>query len=239
MKRLLLLTLSLLLLHACKPEKPWSPAEDKNGGENPLLNAAVNTALPISIDIGDAEQGVYLEATIAPESLADNVKQDKIKSGRDRLAIVNVKVTPPVPDKLWATYAIKCTRDFAERPVVLRARIMVEGKPVGSIEALLGKVARRSAFATNVDLLSKFDKVPASFLATIDGELILLPEGTDESTVNPETATSDITSKAVECNPIRVDIEGATPAEPTAATEATGPAAEASENSTAEPATPQ
>ncbi len=220
MKRTLIFVLSLLVLHACKPEKPWSPSRDESGKDNPPLNPAVSSVLPHTVDIGDAEQGIYLEGTISPESLSDSVHEEKTESRRGRMAIVNVTITPPVPDKLWATYLIKCTREFTERPVVLRAQIMVEGKSVGSIEVVLGKDARTNEFATSVDLLSQFDQVPASFLATVEGELLLMPEGIDESTINPETATSDIVSKAVEYNPIRVDIEGAPAGEPLPATEA-------------------
>ncbi|MCC6489961.1 MAG: hypothetical protein IT364_20905, partial [Candidatus Hydrogenedentes bacterium] len=146
---------------------------------------------------------------------------EEIKNRRDRMAIVNVSVAPPVPEQLWASYKLQCFRDFPDTPVVLRAQVMVEGKAVGSISAVIGKGAQRREFITKVNLLSQFDQVPQTFLATVVGELLLMPEGTDEASVVAETATSSLVSRALLFNPVRVNFVDTLPAPP--APDATAP----------------
>ncbi len=193
---------------ACTPKKPWSPDDEQGLDLNDLSSVETSTSVPVKTDIGDAEQGIWVEARIAKDSYAENVKVDEVDNRRNRLSIVNVDITPPIPKQLNAVYRVMASRDFDQTPVVLRANIMVDGKSVGSIEGVFGKDTRHSDVEVTVDLFSAFDHIPKTFLATIDGELFLLPEGTHENVIDPHSATSDISTKAVQCNPIRVTITG-------------------------------
>lgn len=203
------LAVVILSLCACTPKKPWSPDDEQGLDMNELSSVETNTSVPVKTDIGDAEQGIWVEARIAKDSYAENVKVNEVNNRRDRLAIVNVDITPPVPKKLDAVYSVIVNRNFDEAPVVLRARIMVDGKSVGTIEGILGKDARSSHIVSTVDLFSAFDHIPKTFLATIEGKLFLMPEGTHENVIDPHNATSDTSSEALQCNPIRVTISGA------------------------------
>lgn len=221
MKRLLVFACVVLLLHSCKPEKPWSPDDDPSLSPDGGSGTGTDTIAPVKVDIGDAEQGVFIVGTIDESSKTSTVAVEEIKNRRDRMAIVNVSVAAPVPEQLWANYTLQCFRDFPDTPVVLRAKVMVEGKAVGSISAVIGKGAQRREFSTKVDLLSQFDQVPQTFLATVEGELLLMPEGTDEASVVPETATSSLVSRALLFNPMRVNIVDTLPPPP--APDATAP----------------
>ena len=229
MKHLTIPVIALILTaFACKPEKPWSPEDEQGLEADDLASVAVNAILPVKTDIGDAEQGIWLEGRLAPESSGGLITSEEIKNRRDRLAIVNISVPAPVPDELWVEYDVKVGRNFEDSPVVLRTRVITESTPVGTLAVVLGKEAQRNQtlrgqrITMKVDLFSAFEQVPDSFLAKIEGELLLMPEGTDESTIDPATATSSVSSEAVQANLIRVTIvpggasETGAPSEPAA-----------------------
>ena len=228
MKRLLAVVCVVLLLQSCKPKMPWSPEDDSGLSPSGAAGSGDSALAPVRVDIGDVEQGVFVIATIDPQSKSDTVVVEEIKNRRDRMAIVNVSIKPPAPEQLWANFTIKCYRDFPETPVVFRGQVLVDDKQVGSISAVIGKGADRREFVTKVDLLNQFEEVPPTFLTTVTGELLLLPEGTDEAAVVPETATSSVVSRAVQFNPIRVNLVDVLPAVPAETTPGTAaPAAPA------------
>lgn len=208
MKRVLVsLAVVLVALSACKPDKPWSPDDppDLNDEDPAIAPLVVN--VEEKTNIGDAEQGLWIEARLTPESITPGMVNDEIENRRNRLAIVNVTIPPPVPETLHAIYTVNATREFEKTPVVLRAQVLVDGTPVGSIHEVFGNDARKKDVQVTVDLFSAFEQIPDSFLATVDGEVLLMPEGTDESSIDPSTAMSSATSKAIQFNPIRVNIE--------------------------------
>lgn len=200
---ILVLTLTLF---GCDLQKPWSPEDDPGLEADDLQSAGVNTLAPVKTDIGDAEQGIWLEGRLAAESAGGRITSEEIENRRDRLAIVNITVPTPAPDELWVEYAIKVTRNFEEAPVVLRAAVMVEDTPAGELAIVVGANARNITDTLAVDLFSIFDQVPETFLATVKGELLLMPEGTDEYAIDPATVTSDVRSEAIQANPIRVTL---------------------------------
>jgi len=208
MKRVLVsLVVLFVTLSGCKPDKPWSPDDLQDLNDEDPATAPLVVNVEEKTNIGDAEQGLWIEARLTPESITPGMVNDEIENRRGRLAIVNVTIPPPVPETLHAIYTINATRDFEKTPVVLRAQVMVDGMPVGSIHDVFGADAMIKDLQVTVDLFSAFEQVPDSFLGTVEGELLLMPEGTDESTIDPATATSTATSKAIQFNPIRVNIE--------------------------------
>jgi hypothetical protein len=208
MKRVLVsLVVLLVTLSACKPDKPWSPDDPQDLNDEDLATAPLVVNVEEKTNIGDAEQGLWIEARLTPEAITPGMVNDEIENRRSRLAIVNVTIPPPVPETLHAIYTVNATREFEKTPVVLRAQVMVDGMPVGSIQDVFGINAREKKLQVTVDLFSAFEQIPDSILATVEGELLLMPEGTDESSIDPATATSTATSKAIQFNPIRVNIE--------------------------------
>ncbi|MCC6488372.1 MAG: hypothetical protein IT364_12820, partial [Candidatus Hydrogenedentes bacterium] len=92
MKRLLVFACVVLLLQSCKPEKPWSPDDDPGLSSGGMSGTGTDSAAPVKVDIGDAEQGVFIVGTIDESSRTDTVAVEEIKNRRDRMAIVNVSV---------------------------------------------------------------------------------------------------------------------------------------------------
>lgn len=197
---------AMVVLSSCQPDKPWSP--DDEPGIDPGNTSEVKPASPVKepTNIGDVEQGLWFEARLVPDSIPPGATNEEVENRRDRLAIVNVTLPRPLPDQLMAVYTLESTRSFENTPVVLRAQILVDGVPVGNVHEVIEIRSRDNKITRTVDLLSAFEQVPDSFLATVEGEFHLMPEGTDASTLDPATATSGSTSKAIQFNPIRVNV---------------------------------
>ncbi|MCC6152558.1 MAG: hypothetical protein IT367_02310 [Candidatus Hydrogenedentes bacterium] len=209
MKRVVVLSFAALLITACKPQKPWSPYDNSgnpNASEVPKTTSSVDDQF--NANIGDVEQAVYVNGVIAAESAGPNVVVNEVRDRNKRLLKSDVTLKEPYPQSLWANYDIKCSRNFMSAPAILRAKIMVNGQVAGSFSEVLGTQASKTKITAKVDLLKPFEGyVPETFLAKIDGDLFLMPNGTDENKVNPETATADIHSKAVYSSLIRVTLQ--------------------------------
>lgn len=202
--------MAVIALVSCKPQKPWSPYDEEKGSEVPKDPRTQPMALVVGNeailpDIGDVEQAVVIEGKLDTETLKPNVTIEESRDARDRLLMLNATIIPPYPKELWAVYEIKCSRNFPQMPALLRAEVVVDGKPVGKIPAVvLGKTATQNGVIAKVNLLAGREGPPETMLAKVEGELFLFPENTDETKLNPETATAPIRSKALIYNPIRV-----------------------------------
>lgn len=197
---------ALVVLTSCQPDKPWSP--DDEPGVDPANTSEAEPISPVKepTNIGDVEQGLWFEARLVSDSIPPGATNEEVENRRNRLAIVNVTLPRPLPDQLMAVYTLKSTRNFENTPVILRAQILVDDVPVGNVQEVIEVLGRDNAVTRTVDLLSAFEQVPDSFLATVEGEFYLMPEGTDASTLDPATATSGSMSKAIQFNPIRVNV---------------------------------
>jgi hypothetical protein len=210
MKRTVLLSLVVLVAVSCKPQKPWSPYDEDTKSEKPKDPRMQPIAIVVGNeailpDIGDVEQAVVIEGKLETGESKRNVTIEERRDARDRLLAIDATITPPYPDQLWATYEIKCSRNFPQMPALLRAQVVVDGNPIGTIPpVVLGKTAAKNGVIAKIDLLAGRDAPPESILAKVEGELFLFPVNTDEATLNPETATAPVRSKALIYNPIRV-----------------------------------
>lgn len=199
MKPLLILSVAILLATSCKPQKPWSPYDNGTDG------AALSTSTPprssmdrVNADIGDLEQAVFVSGKIGDDSKGPNVAVADMVDRNKNITKSEVTLSPPYPERLWAEYEVKCTRNFIGTIGVLRARIMVDDKAAGSFSLVLGSSAVKNGVSVKVDLLKPFGgNLPETFLAKVEGDFYLLPEGTDENQVNADTATSNIYSNAL------------------------------------------
>lgn len=195
------------LAASCNLQKPYSPLDDPGAKQESTKAESFTINEQFNADIGDVEHHVFVEGRILPESITDSVTIEEREDARGRLLLNKVTLTPPLPESLWALYEVKCGRQFTVSPAVLRARVMVDGKPAGSFSALLGKTAMKNGVTAKVDLLRPLEELPESFFVDVEGELFLMPVGTDETKVNPDTATSPISSKALQRTSMRVFVE--------------------------------
>ncbi|NUM53056.1 MAG: hypothetical protein HUU46_05380 [Candidatus Hydrogenedentes bacterium] len=225
------LALAIVLAASCKPQKPWSPYDKESGTEDPKQEKPVTKlsgADQANADLGDLEQGVFVEGRLVDETGSPSVVVDTMLDRFKRVARTNITLSQPYPESLWAQFEVKCTRNFVGTFGVLRAKIMVNDTVAGSFSVVLGSNAMKNGVLVKVDLLKPFaGNLPDSFLVKTDGDLYLLPEGTDETQVNAETVTSNIHSKALYGTMFRVDCvkSGAPTTTETSAQEPTQPAA--------------
>jgi hypothetical protein len=206
MKRMFAVLIPLALLGACEVPKPWSPSDSASGksSSNPASENIPAKIGPPPLDIGDAEQGVFVEGKVAKESTTPDLKTEAVADRRKFVQQVTANVSGPATE-FWIEYTLRCTRNFKGQPVVVRATVKVNDTPVDKIAAVLGAQAQRNSFSKKVNLLAGATSVPSSLLATVEGELLLMPVGTAEATVNPETAVSGVSSRALQATIIRVN----------------------------------
>ncbi|MBX7256905.1 MAG: hypothetical protein K1Y02_11135 [Candidatus Hydrogenedentes bacterium] len=230
MKRIVAILAIVLTISACKaPKKPWSPYSDDGSQSSESSSSAPLPVAAPTIDIGDAEQGIYIEAKLAPESQQSGIKAEELQDIRKYVTKLTVNVPETGSSELWVDYSLRCSRNFVERPVVLRAEVKVEGQTVDTIVAVLGANAKKNTYTKKINLFKNFATPPPTMLATVTGSLLLMPEGAAEGSINPETAESSISSPALQFTLVRVNT-GAT----VSAEEVTQPEAVSSE--TAPPA---
>lgn len=160
--------------------------------------------------VGDAETSIQLILELDAESVAENVKEEKVLTAKKLLSQSNVSVTPPAPASLWVRLRIKPIQPFVERAVVLRGVIERDGQPMASFNTVLGKYAmedepnRPKLF--RIDALKDLPSLPSSVLLFARAEVLLAPEGANEDTIDPATmaaAPGDVS--VVISNPLRVN----------------------------------
>ena len=210
MKPVFVLALSVVLLVSCQPKKPWSPYDKESGTGTSIAKPAqgvssTERAAAAGTDIGDLEQAIFVNAGLASEMNLPQVRCDSVLDRNKHATKIEVTIAPPYPDSLWVEYQVKSSRAFDDAPGVVRARIFVNDKEAGKISAVVGAEGFKSSVSAKVDLFKPFEgNVPETFLAKLDGDLYLMPTGTDEKSVDPETATSNMHSKAMYATLIRV-----------------------------------
>ncbi|GMW03805.1 MAG: hypothetical protein AMXMBFR84_49390 [Candidatus Hydrogenedentota bacterium] len=194
----------------CKVEAPWSPYEDPEftpGAPEKPDAAGGDTAEITLLDVGDVEQTIWLEGRVASESKAANVKETELETDQfNRLALLTIDIAPPVPKELWLNYIVETNQRFATEPVALRAKAMRDNVELGSMSGVLGKDATKNTITMRVNAFQGLTEFPGTMLIKLDSESIILKAGTDETTVDAATVTSDRMTKAMKFNPVRINI---------------------------------
>jgi hypothetical protein len=168
-----------------------------------------------AIDLGDVDSGVTIDGKLAPESLAENVTAEYIETQRDTLSMTTITVKEPFPEKVMVEFIVVASRDYVERPVVLRARAYREDTAYDDEYGyVLGKEARSGSDFQNrrftVDALEGLAEIPDTVLLHARADAWLMPEGTDETTLNSMTDTAP-DRVSLMSNPVRINFvkEGA------------------------------
>lgn len=209
---------ALVLLAAC----------DSKPRQAPLPNAAAPAeaaATSNKVDIGTVEQSVSIELTIAEVDLPEGVKLEELRTPRRELTMVTATVPAPVPSQLIVSATVRSTTAFIQRPVAGRATIYREQglggpgatpEPLGTFNFVLGRYANvtqlpdgtpRRLPETQVDAFAGLKPPPDTMLLYAKAELIYLPEGTDEASVDPATATALPAETTMRMsNPLRVNV---------------------------------
>ncbi len=210
------LAIAALLVAACSGQKDTD--RDYAG---PVVSDKADTttssnALPekLPIDPGDVDSGILINGMLAPESQSDTVTAEYMETQRDTLSMTTITVRPPFPDALSVMFVIVSTRDFVERPVVMRTRTYRDDEIIGDEQGyVLGKNARilpetdpdaapPRMFVVNV--LEGLTEIPDTMLLHARADAWLMPVGTDETTLNPLTDTAP-DRVSLMSNPVRIN----------------------------------
>ena len=222
MKHIAILSLVALLFCACG-KTPTDGASEEAAGSL-VVKKPAGTKAAHRTNEGDVEQTVGIEAQLHPDSASDSITLQESRDALERQRLLTVDVSPPFPDHLWLTYTIKCREVFADRPVALRFRIVAQTgrgeqraeREVGTFAAVLDANARNNGFEGKVDVLEGAESVPETMLVKVLAEAHLMPDGTDETTVDPRTATgegpADTTTALPYLAPVRVNFLAKEPA---------------------------
>lgn len=160
----------------------------------------------IPLNIGDVEQTIELRADIAPESQADNIAVERMESDMKRLKVLTLDVSPPYPEKLLLNYTAKSKQGWEENPVAVRAKVLLDREEViDSFSLVLDGDAQRNTFMKQVDVMAALDGIPETAGITLDPTAVLMPEGTDPASVDPETADSEERSGAIYHTAVRIN----------------------------------
>lgn len=201
-----------LTLTACSG--PQSPPPDETTAETaePIANTIDSSA----VDIGDVEQGLWLQAHLSGISLGSDVTEEILDDARGKINLVTANVSGGVPASLSLDLSVIPTRTFPDTPVVVRPVCTVkmeygEGADTSTVEFPLTKRVISNQTPTvpiteSVDLIPHLEGTPTSVLVIMKAEVLLSPFGTLEPDVDPETysVTPELQSEIVG-NPLRIN----------------------------------
>ncbi len=206
---------------ACSADKFVTVEEKAN------MTTVMEKGTPVKavMTIGDVEGKTSVNATIPKELRGARVVVDELGTrSNEILAMCTVDLKPPYPDTLEATFTIRCKKQFKKRPVAARATIyreFAEGdrEEIGAFHTVLGANSMRyrpeewlidPKLQFRCDVLAGLNTVPETMLIYAEMEVLLMPEGTDENTLDPMAATVvDPADKSViSSNPLRINFAG-------------------------------
>jgi hypothetical protein len=199
MKQIAILSLVVLLFCACKQAPPTDGAAE--GATAPVVTKDGDDSEAGHLtDEGDVEQAVCIEVELHPDSLSESsIKMEESRDALERQRQLTLDVSTPFPEHLWLSYRVVCRENFADRPVAFRFRVLAQtGRgdqrkewDLGAFALVLGANAKKNGFEGKIDALAGSESVPETMLVKVLAEAHLMPEGADESTVDPQTATAD------------------------------------------------
>jgi len=201
MNRIVLAGLVGLALGACRPMEP----ETKTPLQ-PEERSILRSSSAKSMDLTAVEHALHLTGALAPQSEAANVTADEMVSARSFVNLTTITVAPPYPEALWVTFRVKSTANFPDAPVALRTRIHIDQEVVDTFSMVLGADATKTSKEQAIDVLAHVAAAPETMLVHARADAVLLPEGTDPASVDPDTVTAPPErTGTVMSNPVRIN----------------------------------
>jgi hypothetical protein len=202
----------------CDPSKKseTAPAGDGQAGVPIVLESAQPT-----INIGDMEAALYVEARPALNPPLPQVRIENLETIDGTVRMTTVDVSPPAPAELPMAYRLSIKRDFM-RDGVAAVRFDVV-REVDGEETVLGSFATAAVgpmvfgqkvwpLDFEVNALEGLDRPPSSMLLSVRGSILLLAPDVDQETLDPATAEvpAERTSRALRANPVRINFQTST-----------------------------
>lgn len=192
-----------------KPASPTggAPAVSTTGGSE-------SAVIPAVVDLGDLEQGVVIQATIADADRPANADVQELVDMRENVSLATVNLSEPFPEELWVTVQVRAYRNFSEAPAALRIHVKRDDTTLATYGTVIGRLAtgseKRKEMTWRVNVLEGLEEMPDTTLIVAETELLLMPLGTVEETVDPMTADTDPIRKTKKpSNPLRLNFETA------------------------------
>lgn len=196
---------------------PLSPALTAEPDETA---AAVPAAAAVqAVDIGDADQGIWLQLQLSTDTAdGQNVTQDIGMDQARKIYLVTANVVGDLPPILTLDASVYPARDFPNDPVALRQSLKVEieyddgrEKVVKTIPLPSMVVAKQTPtfhITEKINLLEHLDGKPKTMLLIAKGEIVLHENGTDPDAIDPDTATGPPErTGSLQSNPLRINFE--------------------------------
>jgi hypothetical protein len=212
MKYYLSLLFAATLLWGCQPEAPIVAAPSSDA-----ISPADSTMLPIEgIGIGDVEYGMTFSVTVDEAAAGAAVTVENMEKLGNKITMSTATVSPPRPKELFVYVAMKGDESYAERPVAIRGKLFRDKEIIETFATVLGKNADgrvapdpRFPMVFHYDILKDVPSTTETFLVVAEAEILLMPAGTDESTLDPLTASVMGSDKTViMSNPLRINFTG-------------------------------
>lgn len=198
-----------------------SPAEPAPVPEPPAPPMPAEPKQP-PLDIGDVDSGIFIHGILDPDSASETVTADYIETLRGTLSLTTITVREPFPEQLRVRFELKAKRNFAGRPVVIRARAYRgDNEAIGEEYAcVMGSDAQNPVSgpdkepftpAYTVNVLDGLEAIPDTLLVHGRADAWLMPEGTAEGLIDPRSAVSP-DQVPLMGNPVRINFIKAEPA---------------------------
>jgi hypothetical protein len=224
MKLMVALTLLALALSGCSEK---SVVVSELPEDTPAVADAPTSNLK-NLDPGDVEANVAVELTLDPASSLQSVAEE-LRNAKKKLNSLTLTSAVQLPGQLWIKIHLKTTESFAARPAVLRGTLYREVTPgnkeaISSFQTVLDEFAapaRRQAdrdyfpMEFRADILQGLATLPTTMLVSAEVDVLMAPLGTDATTLDPVTYTTDPDSMGVLLsNPVRVNFDALPTAAP-------------------------
>jgi hypothetical protein len=206
----------------CEEPITGDDEEPTEAAETPRVTAAEPGVRPLAVNVGDVEAQFEILARLPEGWSHPRVETELFGDRRADVQYLRLRLLPPYPESLPVRFTLSGEEQFADTPVVFRVDIERGDEVISEFNAVMGKDARTAIVEQTVDVMAGWTP-PAgdSVLVMARAEALLMPEGTDETTINPGTATTTpARTTEVRSNPVRLQFveapapEAAAPAEP-------------------------
>jgi hypothetical protein len=204
MRTIALFLLPLLLLPACSPtEEPDAPEEEAAVPDAPPSPAEFQGEADEELvgmekkqyTVGDVEQTVFVNMTVAQESLAPNVGPNRLEDKQDRIKFLEISVAPPYPESLWLKPVLQSKNDFSTTQAVIRIDIVREqdGEVLAEFDRVLhARGTHRKEYELEpVDVMQGLENPPEVMVVKVDTEAVLVYEDLAVDEIDPTTYTGE------------------------------------------------
>ena len=156
-------------------------------------------------------------STVADRSRGALVEVNDVITLKKTLTMCVATIRPPYPPQLWLKVQIKVPRGkgFGKCPVAVRGAVLRDDTPIQDFGAVVAEEviitepesgARLSPDTFEVNALAGLEAPPETMLIHARAEALLMPEGTDVASVDPETVRVDPgDTTTLLSNPVRIN----------------------------------